>query len=77
MQLCSLLKSRVDSPDFLEKLENCQVSVPHNMTGMFTEECVIDVLVHTPISFILTSSLILPDFGYLSLENKRSGINFC
>lgn len=30
-ELCSLLKSRLDSPDFLEKLENAHVSVPQNM----------------------------------------------
>lgn len=30
-ELCSLLKSRVESPDFLEKLESGQVSVPQNM----------------------------------------------
>ncbi|KAL8145432.1 uncharacterized protein LOC141706977 [Apium graveolens] len=29
-ELCSLLKSRVESPDFLEKLESAQVSVPQN-----------------------------------------------
>lgn len=28
--LCSLLKSRVECPDFLEKLESAQVSVPQN-----------------------------------------------
>lgn len=30
-ELCNLLKSRVESPDFLEKLESAQVSVPQNM----------------------------------------------
>ncbi|XP_010272934.1 PREDICTED: uncharacterized protein LOC104608600 [Nelumbo nucifera] len=30
-ELCDLLKSRVDSPDFLEKLGNAQVPVPQNM----------------------------------------------
>lgn len=30
-ELCNLLKSRVESPDFLEKLESGQVSVPQNM----------------------------------------------
>ncbi|XP_071737657.1 uncharacterized protein [Rutidosis leptorrhynchoides] len=29
--LCSLLKSRVEGPDFLEKLESAQVSVPQNL----------------------------------------------
>ncbi|KAI3754475.1 hypothetical protein L1987_54259 [Smallanthus sonchifolius] len=29
--LCSLLKSRVEGPDFLEKLEFAQVSVPQNL----------------------------------------------
>ncbi|KAK9067814.1 hypothetical protein SSX86_011925 [Deinandra increscens subsp. villosa] len=29
--LCSLLKSRVECPDFLEKLESAQVSVPQNL----------------------------------------------
>ncbi|XP_071716569.1 uncharacterized protein [Rutidosis leptorrhynchoides] len=29
--LCSLLRSRVEGPDFLEKLESAQVSVPHNL----------------------------------------------
>nr|DAD40976.1 TPA_asm: hypothetical protein HUJ06_015299 [Nelumbo nucifera] len=31
-ELCDLLKSRLDSPNFLEKLENAQV--PQNMAGM-------------------------------------------
>ncbi|KAF8411381.1 hypothetical protein HHK36_003930 [Tetracentron sinense] len=30
-ELCDLLKSRVESPNFLEKLENAQVSVPQNV----------------------------------------------
>lgn len=30
-ELCDLLKSRVECPDFLEKLESAQVSVPQNM----------------------------------------------
>ncbi|KAJ4967099.1 hypothetical protein NE237_018948 [Protea cynaroides] len=30
-ELCELLKSRVESPDFLEKLENVHVAVPQNM----------------------------------------------
>ncbi|KAK3030732.1 hypothetical protein RJ639_036536 [Escallonia herrerae] len=30
-ELCSLLKSRIECPDFLEKLESAQVSVPQNM----------------------------------------------
>ncbi|XP_057973116.1 uncharacterized protein LOC131161392 isoform X2 [Malania oleifera] len=30
-ELCDLLKSRVECPDFLEKLENAQVPVPQNM----------------------------------------------
>ncbi|XP_042496210.1 uncharacterized protein LOC122075302 isoform X2 [Macadamia integrifolia] len=30
-ELCDLLKSRVESPNFLQKLENVQVSVPQNM----------------------------------------------
>jgi len=30
-ELCSLLKSRVESPDFLEKLESVHMSVPQNM----------------------------------------------
>lgn len=29
--LCSILKSRVECPDFLEKLESAQVSVPQNL----------------------------------------------
>jgi len=31
-QLCNLLKSRVECPDFLQKLESAQVSVPQNIT---------------------------------------------
>ncbi|KAE9457365.1 hypothetical protein C3L33_10741, partial [Rhododendron williamsianum] len=31
LQLCDLLKSRVECPDFLEKLESAQASVPQNM----------------------------------------------
>ena len=34
MQLCDLLKSRLECPDFLEKLESAQVSVPQNISGM-------------------------------------------
>nr|GLL48127.1 uncharacterized protein LOC109170391 isoform X1 [Ipomoea trifida]GMD93970.1 Inactive serine/threonine-protein kinase roco10 [Ipomoea batatas] len=34
-ELCDLLKSRVDSPDFLQKLENAQASVPQSIA----EEC--------------------------------------
>lgn len=30
-ELCSLLKSRLECPDFLEKLETAQVSLPQNM----------------------------------------------
>ncbi|XP_042514883.1 uncharacterized protein LOC122089317 [Macadamia integrifolia] len=30
-ELCDLLKSRIESPNFLEKLENVQVAVPQNM----------------------------------------------
>lgn len=33
LQLCDLLKSRVECPDFLEKLESAQASVPQNMAG--------------------------------------------
>ena len=33
MQLCDLLKSRVECHDFLEKLESAQVSVPQNISG--------------------------------------------
>lgn len=32
-ELCDLLKSRVECPDFLEKLESAQVSVPQNMAA--------------------------------------------
>ncbi|CAI0447975.1 unnamed protein product [Linum tenue] len=35
-ELCDLLKSRVECPDFLEKLECAQASLPHEITG---EEC--------------------------------------
>ncbi|CAN1340880.1 hypothetical protein LINPERPRIM_LOCUS39004 [Linum perenne] len=35
-ELCDLLKSRVECPDFLEKLESAQLSVPPDTTG---EEC--------------------------------------
>lgn len=38
-QLCDLLKSRVDSPDFLQKLENAQASVPQSIAGMLTKTC--------------------------------------
>lgn len=31
-ELCNLLKSRVECPDFLQKLESAQVSVPQNIT---------------------------------------------
>lgn len=34
LQLCDLLKSRVSCPNFLEKLECAQVSVPQSNTGM-------------------------------------------
>lgn len=34
MQLYDLLKSRVQCPDFLEKLECAQVTVPENIAGM-------------------------------------------
>lgn len=34
MQLCDLLKSRVECADFLEKLEYAQVSAPPNNNGM-------------------------------------------
>lgn len=34
MQLCDLLKSRVECPDFLEKLECAQASVSQNAAGM-------------------------------------------
>lgn len=37
MQLCDLLKSRVECPDFLEKLECAQASVPHGIAGMHPE----------------------------------------
>ncbi|RVW65612.1 hypothetical protein CK203_033107 [Vitis vinifera] len=33
-ELCDLLKSRLECPDFLEKLESAQVSVPQNISGM-------------------------------------------
>ncbi|KAF7140642.1 hypothetical protein RHSIM_Rhsim06G0073400 [Rhododendron simsii] len=32
-ELCDLLKSRVECPDFLEKLESAQASVPQNMAA--------------------------------------------
>uniref|UniRef100_A0A5B6Z2I1 Uncharacterized protein n=1 Tax=Davidia involucrata TaxID=16924 RepID=A0A5B6Z2I1_DAVIN len=32
-ELCDLLKSRVECPDFLEKLESAQVSVPQNIAA--------------------------------------------
>ncbi|CAN0873393.1 hypothetical protein LINGRAHAP2_LOCUS10361 [Linum grandiflorum] len=35
-ELCDLLKSRVECPDFLEKLESAQLSLPTDTTG---EEC--------------------------------------
>ncbi|PWA53513.1 hypothetical protein CTI12_AA444420 [Artemisia annua] len=35
--LCSLLKSRLECPDFLEKLESAQVSVPQNTVGMYAD----------------------------------------
>ncbi|XP_059631274.1 uncharacterized protein LOC132274121 [Cornus florida] len=31
-EMCDLLKSRVECPDFLEKLESAQASIPQNMT---------------------------------------------
>ncbi|KAI4366538.1 hypothetical protein MLD38_022404 [Melastoma candidum] len=31
-ELCDLLKSRVECPDFLEKLESAQISIPQNLT---------------------------------------------
>lgn len=34
-QLCDLLKSRVECPDFLGKMENAQVAIPQNSSGMF------------------------------------------
>lgn len=34
LQLCDLLKSRVESPNFLEKLGSIHMSVPNNMNGM-------------------------------------------
>lgn len=34
MQLCDLLKSRVECPDFLAKLESAQFSVSQNISGM-------------------------------------------
>lgn len=37
MQLCDLLKSRVECPDFLEKLECAQASIPQNMAGMYAK----------------------------------------
>lgn len=33
VQLCDLLKSRVECPDFLEKLESAQASVPKNLAA--------------------------------------------
>ncbi|CAN1340876.1 hypothetical protein LINPERPRIM_LOCUS39004 [Linum perenne] len=39
-ELCDLLKSRVECPDFLEKLESAQLSVPPDTTACFVgEEC--------------------------------------
>ena len=32
-ELCDLLKSRLECPDFLEKLESAQVSVPQNISA--------------------------------------------
>ncbi|CAL9127214.1 unnamed protein product [Musa textilis] len=32
-QLCDLLKSRVESPDFLQKLGNSKISVPHSISA--------------------------------------------
>ncbi|CAN1340877.1 hypothetical protein LINPERPRIM_LOCUS39004 [Linum perenne] len=37
--LCDLLKSRVECPDFLEKLESAQLSVPPDTTCFVGEEC--------------------------------------
>lgn len=37
VQLRDLLKSRVECPDFLQKLEKAQASVPQNLAGMFSE----------------------------------------
>ncbi|CAN1185408.1 hypothetical protein LINPERHAP2_LOCUS37531 [Linum perenne] len=36
-ELCDLLKSRVECPDFLEKLESAQLSVPPDTTGMSSD----------------------------------------
>ncbi|RWW71383.1 hypothetical protein BHE74_00020884 [Ensete ventricosum] len=33
-ELCDLLKSRVESHDFLQKLGNSKISVPHSISGM-------------------------------------------
>jgi hypothetical protein len=33
-ELCELIKSRFECPDFLEKLEHAQVSVPHALTAL-------------------------------------------
>ncbi|CAI0447974.1 unnamed protein product [Linum tenue] len=38
-RLCDLLKSRVECPDFLEKLECAQASLPHNGHSVVGEEC--------------------------------------
>lgn len=37
MQLCDLVKSRVECPDFLKKLESVHGSVPQNMAGNATK----------------------------------------
>lgn len=34
VQLCDLLKSRLECPEFLEKLECAQASVSQNVVGM-------------------------------------------
>jgi hypothetical protein len=37
VQLCDLLKSRLECPDFLEKLECAQTSLPQNIAGRLAD----------------------------------------
>jgi len=47
MQLCDLIKSRVECPDFLEKLEYAQASVSLNAAGTNSCKCSLFVWVFT------------------------------
>lgn len=42
MQLCELIKSRVECPDFLEKLACAQASVSQNLAGMHQSQVRLD-----------------------------------